>query len=93
MRTIMMTPEASNDDRYNSRDGWQLVDKETGAEIKVGDVRSTGKGESVTITGLQPPHKASSQGKVSVKSVEAEWQQQFYASVVGGVYNYVGDAS
>ncbi len=93
MKTIKLAPSASNDDRFSTREGWQLVDKETGEEIKVGDVRSTGKGESVTITGLQPPHKASSQGKVSVKSVEQEWQQQFYASVVGGVYNYVGDAS
>lgn len=93
MKTIILAPQASNDDRYSSRDGWQLVDQETGDEIKVGDVRSTGKGESVTITYLQPPHKASSQGKVSVKSVEEEWSMSYYASVVGGVYNYVGDTA
>ena len=77
-------------DRFNTRKGWKLVDQQTGDEIKVGDIRETGKDERVEITYLQPPHKASSQGKVCVKSVDHGWTMQYYASVVGGVYEWVG---
>lgn len=77
-------------DRYNDRENWILLDQETGKEIKVGDIRETGKDERVEITWLQPPHKPSSQGKVSVKSVEHGWTMQYYASVVGGVYEWTG---
>jgi hypothetical protein len=81
--------------KYDTREGWKLIDDETGNEIKVGDIRQTGrKGEDVEITWMQPPHKCSSQGKVSVKYVgESGWTQQFYASVVGGRYEYLGDES
>lgn len=92
-----MTIRTANDvhnilysNRFNTREGWQLVDKDTGEEIKVGDIRNTSRDEAVEIVFLQPPHKASSQGKVCVKSVEEGWNGQYYASVVNGVYNYVG---
>lgn len=78
--------------RYEDRNNWKLLDTETGEEIKVGDVRSTGRNERVQITGLQPPHKPSSQGKVSVKSVQDGWSMQYYASVVGGTYEWTGGA-
>lgn len=79
--------------RYDDRENWVLLDKDTGEEIKVGDIRSTGRGERVEVTYLQPPHKPSSQGKVSVKSVDEGWSMQYYASVVGGVYEWKGGES
>lgn len=79
--------------KYDTREGWKLVDQKTGEEIKVGDTRQTSKDEEVVVTYLQPPHKSSSQGKVNVKFVGQEWTSQFYASVVGGRYEYEGDAS
>lgn len=42
---------------------WKLIDEVTGAELKVGDVRKTFRGEEVRITGFAPPHKPESTGK------------------------------
>jgi hypothetical protein len=80
--------------KYNTREGWKLVNKETQAEIKVGDQVETSDGEKVTVTWLSPPHKESSQGKVSVRFTGTDnWSREFYASVIGGKYQYEGDAS
>lgn len=92
MRTMILAP-TTNDGRYDTREGWKLVDKETLAEIKVGDQRTLSEGEIVEVTYLNPPHKASSQGKVCVRSVENKWSMEYYASVVGGEYQYKEDAS
>ena len=93
MKTIRLAPSIVADNRYDIRDGWKLVDKDTGKEIKVGDMRTLYGGEEVKVTWLSPPHKPSSQGKVSVEYIGRDWSQEFYASIVGGEYKYVEDAS
>ena len=45
---------------------WILIDEATQRMLRVGDVVTTFRGEKVTVTGAQPPHKASSTGKVEL---------------------------
>lgn len=77
-----------NTSKYDTREGWKLVNTNTLTEIKVGDQVETSDGEKVKITWLNPPHKPSSQGKVSVEFIGRDWSQEFYASVVGAEYQY-----
>lgn len=65
---------------------WKLVDIETGAEVKFGDLRKTFRDESVTVTGFQPPHKPESTGKVFVNYKDDGGPAQFYPSVIGCRY-------
>ena len=84
-------PEPRN--RYEDRENWRLVDKERALEIKVGDTVKTRDGERHIVQYLQPPHKCSSQGKVTVQQKGRSWQDTWYASVVGCEYQYIGDLS
>lgn len=80
-------------DRYEDRENWRLVDTERALEIKVGDTVKTRDGERHIVQYLQPPHKCSSQGKVTVQQKGRSWQDTWYASVVGCEYQYTGDLS
>ena len=92
IRLKTVRPAPTN--RYEDRDNWRLVDTKGARELQIGSVVQTSNGERVTITGLQPPHKSSSQGKVSVTATgERRWSQQFYASVVSAEYQYTGEFS
>lgn len=93
MKTVRLAPSIMTDNRYDSPKGWHLVDTKTLKEIKVGDKRTLEAGEEVKITWLNPPHKPSSQGKVSVEFIGRDWSQEFYASVIGAEYQYEGDTS
>lgn len=95
MMTIIKldTTRPAPTNRYEDRDNWRLVDKERALELKVGDKAKTFRDERVVITWLNPPHKCSSQGKVSVQFVGKEWKQEVYASVIGAEFEYVGDLS
>jgi hypothetical protein len=80
--------------KYDTKEGWKLVNKDTLTEVKVGDQVETNDGEKVTVTWLSPPHKESSQGKVSVRFTGTEdWTREFYASVIGAEYQHEGDTS
>lgn len=61
----------------------RLIDKTTRNEINIGDIVSTSKGEQVEVIHFREPHKASSSGKVSVKSVAHGWSQEFFVGVIG----------
>lgn len=61
---------------------WKLIDVKTGAELNVGDVRLTFRGDEVRITSLQPPHKPESSGKVNVKFVSDGVPGQYYPGVL-----------
>lgn len=89
MKTVRLEP-AADDGRYDTREGWELVDKETGEKLKVGSICDTGRGEMVEITWMNPPHKCSSQGKVCVQTVNTEQRAEYYASVIGAEYLYMG---
>lgn len=97
MKKIRLAPEIISDDRYESRAGWRLVDVERALELKVGDKAKTSKNEHVVIESLHPPHKPSSQGKVTVSFPEPGdrkiTRMTYYASVIGAKWEYVGRAS
>lgn len=61
----------------------RLVYKGTDKEVQVGDITPTVKGEMVEVTYFREPHKSTSEGKISVKSKDAEWSREFYVSVIG----------
>lgn len=44
----------------------KLVNATTGTEIKVGDKVRTRNGDAATVSGLSPPHRAGSVGRVYV---------------------------
>ncbi len=60
----------------------KLIYTTSGKEVQVGDVVKLDDDESVRVTYFRPPHKASSSGKVSVKSAQG-WSQEFYVGVIG----------
>lgn len=93
MKTERLAPSIVTDNRYDSLEGWRLVDTETLKEIKLGDTITLADGDRVKITWLSPPRKPSSQGKVSVEFIGRDWSQEFYASIVNGIYQYEEDAS
>ena len=81
--------------RYQTRDGWILVDKKRKLKIEVGDTVMDSDGVHYVVEYMQPPHKCSSQGKVTVKEAleQRDWTNTWYASVVGCEYQYTGDLS
>ncbi len=93
MKTERLAPSIVTDNRYDSPQGWRLVNTKTLKEIKIGDKVTLADGDKVKITWLSPPHKPSSQGKVSVEFIGRDWSQEFYASIVDGIYQYKEDAS
>ena len=67
---------------------WKLLDAKTGTELKFGDKR-TCRGEAVTITGFQPPHKPESSGRVFVNFVSDGVPGHYYPSVIDARYEEV----
>jgi hypothetical protein len=64
----------------------KLYDKQTGKELKPGDmVVSRYSREEFILDYLLPPHKPSSEGKISVK-YKGGGTRLFYPSVVGAEY-------
>ena len=62
----------------------RLVYKETGKEVKVGDVVETSRGEKCEVRYFRPPHKPSSEGKVTVQFGEDKFNcMEYYVSVIG----------
>jgi len=64
----------------------KLVNKDTGAEVKVGDTVTSFRGEKAIVKYLEPPHKPSASGRVYVTQEGMTGQQGFYASVFGLKY-------
>jgi hypothetical protein len=59
----------------------RLVRRDTGEEVRIGDeLRSSRDGASFTVTGWRAPHKASSTGRVFVKS-SGGWPREFFPGV------------
>jgi len=55
--------------------------------VKIGDVVTLSKVEKVKVTYFREPHKPSSQGKVSVQSVDDEGMgREYYVSVIGATW-------
>ena len=61
----------------------RLVYKTTGTEVKVGDVVTTSRGEKCTVTYFRPPHKPSSEGKISVRTEGCSFDSEYFVSVIG----------
>ena len=61
----------------------KLVDKETGKEVKVGDIITMSDGEKCEVTYFKPPHKPSSSGKVLVKFENRNCNMEYYVGVIG----------
>jgi hypothetical protein len=61
----------------------KLVYTETGTEVKVGDIADTGRGELVEVVYFRQPHKPSSSGKVSVKTVNTDRPSEYFVGVIG----------
>ena len=80
--------------RYNTKEGWKLIDSLNKKELKIGDPVVTFRNEEAEVIALNPPHKQSSQGKVGIRFLEeqdgAERTMEVYASVVGARYEYHG---
>jgi len=65
---------------------WKLVDAKTGTELKFGDLRKTSRGDRVTLTGFDPPHK--------IASTFSGYQSQFAAGSTGKVWiNFISDGA
>lgn len=60
------------------KNGYALM--KNGEAVQVGQVLTCFRGETYTITGGNPPHKPSSQGKVWVTDDE-DWSRELYPSV------------
>lgn len=80
--------------QYGTKKGWKLIDGMSKKELKIGDKVSTFRGEDGRLTALNPPHKASSQGKVGVELDDMQdgaiRHLEFYASVIGARFEYHG---
>ena len=61
----------------------KLVYKETGKEVKVGDIITMSDGEKCEVTYFKPPHKPSSSGKVLVKFENRNCNMEYYVGVIG----------
>lgn len=61
----------------------RLVYKETGKEVKVGDIITLSDGDKCEVTYFRPPHKPSSSGKVLVKFENRNCNMEYYVGVIG----------
>jgi len=60
----------------------RLVYEKTGAEVKVGDIVETSRGQKVRVDFFREPHKPASSGKVVVKGADGS-AREYYVSVIG----------
>lgn len=61
----------------------RLIYEATGQEVKVGDVVKDFRGDECEVTYFRPPHKPSSQGKISIRKTGKEFSQEVYVGVIG----------
>jgi hypothetical protein len=61
----------------------KLVYSTSGREVKVGDKVVLRDGRKVTVDYFREPHKASSEGKVTVKAPGQTMGSEYYVSVIG----------
>lgn len=64
----------------------RLVDEATQNEIKVGDIVKTFRGKSVTVEGMREPHKPSSTGRVTVRTLDGKQVREYFPGVIGAVW-------
>jgi hypothetical protein len=64
----------------------KLVHKETGAELKIGDIVHTYSGDSCRITCFREPQKLGSTGRVYVKFSDDSFESSFFPSVIGAEF-------
>lgn len=57
-------------------------DHPKGSDVCVGDKVITSSGEPVEVVYFSPPHKPSSQGKVTVKFIPSGDTMEYYVSVI-----------
>jgi hypothetical protein len=60
----------------------RLYDKTTGAEIKVGDIVETFRGERVELLGFRAPTHEGSTGRVDVQVVGTQIRSEYFPSVI-----------
>ena len=53
-----------------------------GDEVKRGDQVLTRSGDLVTVAYFAKPHKPNSEGKVSLREPNSEWDREYYVSVI-----------
>lgn len=68
---------------------YKLVNAKTGAELRVGERVSTGDGRQGVLEHFRAPHKPSSTGRVVVRLDGAEFQREWYPSVIGAQFKIV----
>jgi hypothetical protein len=62
----------------------KLVNEKTQAEIKVGDIARTFRGEAVVVTGWEEPRNPASTGRVYIKTMtDNPFEMGYYPSVIG----------
>lgn len=61
----------------------RLVYKETGKEVKVGDVVTDSRGRKSVVTYFRQPSSPASSGKISVKEDDSNWSQEYYVTCFG----------
>lgn len=61
----------------------RLVYKDTGKEVKVGDVCVLSCGTAYVVDYFRKPHKPASSGKVSMRHGGSPWTEEFYVGVIG----------
>jgi hypothetical protein len=58
-----------------------LIDRTTGKRLKIGDTVTNFRGEESVLTGMSPPHKSSSTGRVYVKTDGSRYEGEYFPSV------------
>lgn len=61
----------------------QLVYKDTSKPVKVGDIFRLHNGENAEVHFFRPPHKASSEGKVTMRFNDDDHMIEYNVSVIG----------
>lgn len=65
----------------------KLVNEKTQAEIKVGDIAHTFRGEPVVVTGWQQPRNPASTGRVFIRTIaDRAFEMGYYPSVIGALW-------
>ena len=65
----------------------KLIYKETGEEVKIGDrVPVDTENKTATVTSMEPPHKPSSVGFVTLKEDGTGFSLEFYVPVIDATW-------
>jgi len=65
---------------------WKLVDQDTGAELAVGDERTTFRNERVKIDAQQPPDQPASMGTVCVRFGDGSRSSSLFPGVINAEF-------